>query len=332
MAITITGKVTQSGKSLFSPAMISGGMDRAVMSGGFLDINTLDYVTISSLGNATSFGENGHYGHTEAGASNGTSGRGLFGGRSISSTRTNYIDYVTISTPSAPVSFGQLTEELSQRAAGSNGTNDRGVFAGGATGDGQTVRSVTMDWVTISSEGNSTDFGDLGVGRDQVTAASNGTSERAAIAGGRHGTDGASRTHQIEYITISTPSGASAMGFLSGARRQHGAASNDTNDRGIWAGGISGGSVRITVIDYKIISSEAGTATVFGNLATAMSWPAGASNGVDDRAIFSGGASANNVFVNTIVYVTITSEGNSIPFGELVAERTTLAAVSDTAG
>ena len=82
--------------------------------------------------------------------------------------------------------------------------------------------NTTVEFVTISTLGNSQDFGDLAIGRSSAAAASNCV--RASIAGGH-----ASPVpkNQIEYFIIATTGNSYDFGDLSGnARSQLGGCSN----------------------------------------------------------------------------------------------------------
>ena len=80
------------------------------------------------------------------------------------------------------------------------------------------------------------------------------------------------------------------------------------NSKGLLVGGGTPASTQ--EISQITIASE-GNATVFGNLATAMSSQAGFSSFV--RGCFAGGSPT----IDTIEYVTFTTEGNAADFGNL---------------
>ena len=126
------------------------------------NLNTIDYVTIATTGNATDFGDLpvGRYGLSAC--SNGT--RGVFGGGYVSSGYNNRIEYVTIATTGNATWFGFLTVKRRYLGACSDGT--KGVWGGGET------NTNTIDYVTIASPSNATDFGDLTVGRYGLAACS----------------------------------------------------------------------------------------------------------------------------------------------------------------
>ena len=79
-----------------------------------------------------------------------------------------------------------------------------------------------MDYITISSTGDASDFGNLIAGRESLDSTSSGTSDRGVFAGGWLG----SISDSIDYITISSTGDASDFGDLSSGRYSYGATSN----------------------------------------------------------------------------------------------------------
>jgi hypothetical protein len=89
------------------------------------------------------------------------------------------------------------------------------LFAGGFSGSAKN----TIDYVTIATTGNATDFGDLYTSRSSVGGCSNGT--RALFGGGN------STTNIIQYVTIQTTGNATDFGDLTVARQGPAAFSGD---------------------------------------------------------------------------------------------------------
>lgn len=82
-------------------------------------INVIDYVTISTTGDATDFGDVvGIASYYQGDSSNGTSNRGVIGGKDY---KANIIEYITITTPSNGSDFGDLLESKDRLAGCSNG-------------------------------------------------------------------------------------------------------------------------------------------------------------------------------------------------------------------
>ena len=157
-------------KHYISPEYIPpAGYSNGVFGGGYdgsNNVNVIDYIAITTLANATDFGDLTVARNTLAATSNGTSDRGVFGG---GGSPDNTIDYITISTPGDATDFDDLTVARDYLSATSNATNDRGVFGGGYS----SAADNTIDYITISTPGNATDFGDLTVARYDLAATSN---------------------------------------------------------------------------------------------------------------------------------------------------------------
>ena len=181
----------------------------------------------------------------------------------------------------------------------------RGVFAGGES-------SNVMDYITIATTGNATDFGDLTVARGHCDGLSNGS--RGVFGGGG---DGGAASNVIEYITIASTGNATDFGNLSGTRGSMAGTSNGS--RGVFAG--SSYDNIVNVIDYITIGST-GNATDFGDLTQARFDLSAASN---VTSYHSGGTT-----VNVIDYITISSTGNATDFGDLTTSRLGVGATSGT--
>ena len=136
-------------------AVVCGGETRT--GGQQWATDTMEYVTIESPGNASTFGNLLNTGKAESQGS-GDNTRGiLMGGRGGSSVDTE-IEYITIQTTGNSVDFGDLLTNRFYCGVTSNGI--RSVIAGGS-GDVDPMNS--MEYITIQTPGNSQDFGDLAV-------------------------------------------------------------------------------------------------------------------------------------------------------------------------
>jgi len=290
---------------------------RGVFGGGQSPpaLNTIDYVTISSTGNAQDFGDltlERQLGLT-GGAS--SSSRGIFGGGFGNSpvTVSDVIDYVTISSTGNAQDFGDLTSARFNHSSLSNST--RGLFAGGGT----PANSNIIDYVTIPSLGNASDFGDLSALSNGGGAVSSPT--RGVFALGRAPAD----TNILEYITIASTGNSQDFGDLTVEVYSPGGCSSNT--RGLFAG--NNNPTGTNNIDYITIAST-GNAVKFGDLTRSGNSFGGTSNSI--RGVFAGGYSPAPTIVNTIDYITIASTGNASDFGDLTAARRTLGACSDSHG
>lgn len=311
-SVHVIGLLQSSGRGVFA-----GG---ATTAGNSNTQTTIDYITISTLANATSFGSLSSANNSLASCSSTT--LGLFGGGYIGSI-TNAINYVTIATTSGTTSFGTLSSSREILAGCSSQT--RGVFGGGYNGSSA---QNTIDYVTIQTLANAISFGTLTVARYSVVGCGSPT---VGIFGG--GYTGSSVSGTIDQITIATIANATSFGSLSTSRDSPGACSNSV--RGIFAGGDTTGNDNNTnLMDYITIST-ASSATSFGNLSANKRELTGCSSMI--RGVFAGGgdgtsgSGAQNV-TNLIEYVTFATTANSNTFGNLTQSRKALAGCSSSHG
>jgi hypothetical protein len=180
----------------------------------------------------------------------------------------------------------------------------RGVWAGGYP---EAAGLNVIDYITIATTGNATDFGDLT--RSSYDPSACADSSKGVFGGGKAGnTD----HNVIDYVTISTTGNATDFGDLTVARQGPAALSDGT--RGIWGGGSAGNS-RSNTIDYITIATT-GNAVDFGDLTLSRQHPGAASNGT--RGMWAGGyIGGNPSYTKVMDYVTIATLGNATSFGDL---------------
>ena len=299
----------------------SGNGGRGVFFGGgwgpapLTDSTLIDYIQISTLGNAVNFG-NLVTATVRSGACSSPI-RGLCGGGSFP-TEHNVIQYVTIQSTGNSIDFGDLTGENNEKAETSAlSSSTRGVWGGG----GQYPDSATdiMDYVEIMTLGNALDFGNLTEIKSTPGAVSNGT--RGVFMGGAIST----YVSNIDYMTISSKGDAKIFGDLTVAAGRPASFSNRV--RGFSAGGTATGGY-LDVIQIITIAS-AGNAVDFGNLSNKLRAPGGTSNQI--RGIAAGGLDPS-VYINTIEYITMASAGNAADFGDLTQQRMAAPGCSDSHG
>jgi hypothetical protein len=291
------------------------GRGRGVFGGGYVAptvVNTIDYITISSTGNAVDFGDTST--SISNGSSLGSSTRGVIGGYSTPTT-VNTIEYITFATTSNTLDFGDLT--VARWGTSSTSNNTRGIFYSGYVAP---ANVNVIDYITIASIGNATDFGDA------TTAGRNGDGCGSPVRG-IFASGVSPFANTIEYLTISSTGNSQDFGDLTVGRVASAASSSPT--RAIFAGGYVGPAGQLTnTIDYITISST-GNAQDFGDL-TRINWSLkGLSNSI--RGIIGGGYVAP-VYNNNIDYVTISSTGNSQDFGDMTSSRGGYSACSDSHG
>ena len=242
---------------------------RGIFAGGATPtrLNDIDTFVIASTGSATDFG-NLREVKAELGASSNET-RGIFmGGNRAPNPLSSDIDYITIATTGTSIdSGGDILSAAEQTGGTASSTRAFGV---GGNGPSQVN---TIQFMTISSLGNTADFGDLTVARRNGGACSNAV--LAVYAGG----DTPTNQDVIDSFTMATLGNAVDFGNLSAARDGivNGMASPT---RGVWAGGRGPAPSETyqDVIDYVQIMSL-GDAVDFGNLLAARRWGTGCSNG-----------------------------------------------------
>ena len=196
----------------------------------------------------------------------------------------------------------------------------RGVFAGGYdfTNPGQNYRS-TIEFIQISTLGNTSNFGDLLEGKRLGSGCSSST--RGLNSGGLTPTT----IDVIEYVTIPSAGDSIDFGNLTVARYAVSAVSSST--RGISGGGYASPAYK-NELDYVEIATI-GNALDFGNLSAGIYGPAGLSNGT--RGLFGGGErSAPAGQVAHMDVITIASKGDAVKFGDLTYKSYGLAAASNS--
>ena len=229
------------------------------------------------------------------------SGRAVsFGGLvNPSTTVVKTIGYWNIHTLGNAQNFGEATLNTRMNAACSNGS--RGLFAGAFPANQETI-----EYVTIPSEGNSIDFGNLSGDRNDVQMGSASSSTRAIWAGGAQEVD------IIDYVEMATIGNALDFGDLTQGRRNLGGFGSPT--RGVFTSGGENPSLKNNN-DYITIASK-GNAILWNE--TLRSGHRGASNQV--RGVYAGGYNPTDTY-SAIDYVTIASLGNAINFGDLSVAR-----------
>jgi hypothetical protein len=304
---------------------------RSVVSGGSTGsaINVIEYFTFASAGDATDFGDMSAVGYGTSGLSNNV--RGVFYlGRSASNTVVNTIEYVTIASTGNATDFGDLTGTREHGASVASST--RGVFAGSNN------YTNVIEYITIVSTSNATDFGDLTVGRGYMSGGAN-SSTRGVFGLGYTG----SYNNTLDYITIASTGNATDFGDAVALTYYTSGTSNST--KGLFIGGQDSSGV-VNVIQQITIATT-GNATDFGDLFTACSAQAStcsANPAVQNEAGFppaaigllAGGDGINSAGYQTaVIFLNITTDGQSGMFGELSAKTSRMAlgtAASSTRG
>ena len=149
----------------------SAGMNsptRGVFAGGFQTspgaqtFNTIDYVTIAHKGNAADFGDLIAHGVPYDGALSSNT-RGVITAKMVYSPGTHHdnrtMDYITIASTGNAIEFGDTNGDHNIAVATS--TQIRGVFMGGLGRTSPNPVVGNIEYITIATTGNATDFGNL---------------------------------------------------------------------------------------------------------------------------------------------------------------------------
>ena len=298
----------------------TGNRGRGIIMGGSGNISTIQFVQISTLGDARNFGDLTQTVGYINGNNVSSSTRGLRQG-GYTPSKTDTVDYITMASEGDAIDFGNLT---SAREGGSGCASEtRGIAAGGSNPSGHTD---IIDYVEIATIGNYLDFGNLtSTNYNGPDAVSNGI--RGLFAGGIKPSfsGGAS---SIDTITIASKGNAVNFGDLTNARRNIIPCSNSI--RGVFMGGRDNGGSVGGVIDYITMASE-GNATHFGNLTNDQFRGAGTNNHIRGLAI-GGDTNSPGSNINVIESIIITTTGSTEDFGDSGVETEGQVGCSDSHG
>lgn len=191
--------------------------------------NTIMQTVIATTGNATDFGDMSVNGRYTSCCSDSTRSVCAVGEADNSGPYENTMEYITTATAGNATDFGDISTNRGQMGSTNDAT--RGLFAGGWGGNSDTggdggstpgSRYNRIEYITIQTTGNSTDFGDMNNLNLRMGCCADTT--RALIAGGF---DGSSRLNVIDYVTVQTTGNATDYGDLLAQTWELGACSGD---------------------------------------------------------------------------------------------------------
>ena len=218
------------------------------------------------------------------------------------------IDYITIASTGDAIDFGDLTisDSLNGDAVADH---TRGVCLGGRSNSPTpNSRTNAIQFVTISSTGNSQDFGDL-VGMNYGMAGFSDSTRGISAGGGL----APNSTANIDYITISSKGDGQDFGDCINTITYSAGFSSPT--RGIKAGGAAtpGAGAELDNIEYVTIQTK-GNGQDFGDLIRPAWRLGGCSNAV--RGVILEGETPAGDGLKAMSFVTIASMGNAQEFGD----------------
>lgn len=263
---------------------------------------TIDYFTISTLGNGQDFGDLTQSRGTAGACASRTRGLCMSG---YEGGYHNVIDYITISSTGNALDFGDLPVAVQGVGALSDAT--RAVMTSGSNAS-PGITNV-LSYVTIATTGNPQDFGD-----QQRSSSYSGTcssSTRGILAGG-YGPAAPTISNTIEYLTIATTGNTSDFGDMNGVRIGAMGVSNST--RGVFGGGLS--PTFLNNIEYLTIATT-GNAADFGDLINSR-YMRSSGMASPTRGLFQGGSTSPGTNrVDNVDYIEFATTGNSLDFGNL---------------
>tara|TARA_Y100001937_G_C7056026_1_gene301446 strand:- start:78 stop:986 length:909 start_codon:yes stop_codon:yes gene_type:complete len=296
------------------------GSGRGIAMGGYnspAPKSTIELIHIPTLGNSSDFGDM----HTAMsfGSANSSLTRTIMQGgyNNALTTEVDQIQYIEHASQGNGADFGNLLSTRANSTSTGSCSSTRGLSEGGGAGGSGVVNEI--EFITMTTLGNGTDFGDLTQAREVPASCSSPT--RGVTGGGA--APGASNV--MDYVTIASTGNSTDFGDLTEARARNGALSSST--RGIFSGGDPGPSLA-NIIDYITIAST-GNAQDFGDLLNGQTGPNGMSN--NTRGVFVGGriSPAN---INVLQFITIASTGNAADFGDLSEVKEGIMCGSDSHG
>ena len=220
--------------------------------------------------------------------------RGFAAGGTPSSS--NMITAVNLASAGKNFDFANLTYDTRNGGCGSSST--RAIVAGGLT---PSITNVINIW-TMASQSDAVDFGDLVDQVRSTTGVSN--SVRLTFAGGL---DSPALHNDIQTVIFASQGGTIDFGALTDARSHTAGIANPV--RAVIAGGEEPSKVNTMDFFYLATGQDA---QEFGELSSTRS--SITPTGDTTRGVFMGGEPG---FTNIIEYVTFSTTGNAINFGDL---------------
>ena len=282
---------------------------RGVFQGGISpsETDTVDYINISTTGNAVDFGNLSTT--RRLGAAFASSTRVFTFGGFDGSDSTTEIEFFVFASTGSREDFGSAIDNATRSNAGAANAT-RGLSFGGVAPKGDDI-----DYITMASNGSGVNkFGTPITSPGSTVTQSYGTASptRAVFGGGE--TPG--RINTLQFVQIATLGNAQDFGDLSVAISGVSAFGNAT--RGIFGGGEISPTFLNTMQSVNFAST--GNATTFGELLQSGGLRQQGSASSPTRGVFAGGSNdtpSSSTVYNQIQYVNISTEGDAVDFGDL---------------
>ena len=234
-------------------------------------LEEIDFLTFATTSNASDFGNLAIAVGYNSALSNQTRGVCVGGRGGSPLAPTDHIQTITIASTGNATDAGDLTQ--SRMALGALASPTRGVIGGGYNAPASPqVNYNIIDFVTLSSVGDATDFGDLVETQFFLSAASSQT--RGLFSGGNN----PQSVNTIQFITIASTGNSVDFGDMSDVKRLHGAVSNDI--RAVFGGGMINSSPNYTNSMNFVTIATTGNGIDFGDIprSDGFAYTAGASD------------------------------------------------------
>ena len=331
-----TGGTSTDFGDLTNNRTLAGGMSassttRSLFYGGEVpgaNSTDVDSFELASTGNAADFGDLAVARGYSAATSNGTRAISAGGVTPV----INNIDFASIAQMGNFTDFGDLT--VSRNSLVGICSPVRGVFAGGTDGTSPSPAFKNdIDYITINSTGNATDFGDL-TGTSGYMSVTNDSSGKGFFIGGQ-GSPSTKDNTTTDVITIATTGNAAQFGNLTQATKVAASACQGTT--GFTLGGANPSYNNVI---QRFVMPSLGNMTDFGDLNASKGdnkGACGSHDGIDwgsvavqrpsvtympgsGRALMMGGENPSGITASIDLTV-ITTLGNSSDFGNLTDSR-----------
>ena len=259
----------------------------------------------------------------------GNRGRGIFASGYTSAsplTAVKNIDFINIASTGNAAEWGEIITEGMGLAGGAS-NSIRGAYCGGFEGLPTNARISTIQALNIPTNGDIFDFGDLQWTSQQMSGAGNNT--RGIYTNGYaypnmspvNPNNSLNQSYtMIEFMSSANRTDFGEIIMNAGCRD---VSTCETPIRGYFAGGEGTGfdspthNKKITIKGFANDSESLN----FGELSTMSQ--RGAAVGSGTRGVFVIG-SAHPAITNTLEYITLTTLGNSLDFGDATSNKTTI--------
>ena len=280
---------------------------RGLFVGGYSPSHTatIEFITISTFGNSQDFGDLGN--NYSAGAATNDRTRGWYSGGNVPNNIDDML-YVTLSSGGMnSIDSGYSLVAVTKGHPTGCSSSTRGVIMGGRNSSGAEINVI--QYHTIQTLGNASDFGDLTAPRGYNGGNCNSSTRGLSIGG--YSPVAPTRVNTIEFVTIATTGNSADFGDVSYVHNSSGSASNST--RGIIAGGRTPGDVNS--IEFVTIATL-GNTTDFGDLIGEVNGDVGCCSS-PTRCVIGGGGTGGTPGGAQMNSVEIATTGNALDFGDL---------------